>query len=190
MEPKAICGTRPSSSVSMVRCPCSSMPLNCCLMISLPGCPTKVTSAWRVNSPPAKQGQSVTLLSEKSHSHLPRLTVGIGSHLLYRCFSLVSRNRAGDVKERAGPSSQPSSVTHKKQKPFPIRKPASEMGGLRICAGRSRVSGFVLSTGWVNLNELLKPSEPPFPDDERCTTSILRKLDKYVKKCSAKHQGL
>lgn len=163
-EPKAICGTRPSSSVSMVRCPCSSMPLNCCLMISLSRCPTKVTSAWRVNSPPAKQGQSVTLLSKKSHSCLPGLMVGTGSHLLYRCFSLVSRNRASDVKERAILSAQLSHAQG--TKPFPIRKLASETGGLRICAGKSRVLGFVLSTGRVNLNELLKPTEPPFPDDE------------------------
>ena len=67
---------------------------------------------------------------------------------------------------RKGPSSQPNSVTHNKQKPFPIRKPASETGGLGICAGKSRVLEFVLSTGWVNFNELLKPTEPPFPDDE------------------------
>lgn len=70
-EPNGICGTRPSSSVSMVRCPCSSMPLNCCLMTSLSGCPTKVTSAWRVNSPPAKPGQTITLPSRKLPSHPP-----------------------------------------------------------------------------------------------------------------------
>lgn len=54
VEPRGTSATWPSRLVLTIRWSCSSMPLNSCLMISFSFPGIKVTSACRVNSPPAE----------------------------------------------------------------------------------------------------------------------------------------